>query len=74
MTCAACARSLRRAPPPDRLHLGRLLQLPLLALALLHSLCFLGAFAPGDVHHRPDKLEVARLVRQGTRHHLKMLD
>ncbi len=46
---------------PDRLHFGRLLQLPLhlLALPFLQSLRFLRTFAPGDVHHRTDKLEVA---------------
>src|ERR1700728_2769528 len=62
--------------PPDRLHFGRLLQSPLhlLALALLHSLHFLRASALSGVHHRPDKLEVARLAHRGTGNHLEMLD
>jgi len=69
------AATLRDEPDPDACA-GRLLELALhfLALALLHSLRFLRAFAPGDVHHRPNKLEVARFVRQGTGHHLQMLD
>src|SRR3984957_4597844 len=48
-------------PAPDRLHLGRLLQLPpqLLALLFLHSLRLLRTFAAGDVHHRTDKLQLA---------------
>src|ERR1700733_13608822 len=60
----------------DRLHFRRLLQLPLhlLALPFLHSLRLLSAFALSDVHHGPDKLEVARIVRQGMGHHLEMLD
>src|ERR1700730_18037920 len=38
------------------------------------SLRFLRPFSLADVHHRSDKLELARLAHQGTGHHLEMLD
>ncbi len=61
---------------PERLQFRRLLQLPLhlFARSLLPSVRFLSASALGDVHQRPDKLDVARLVPQGAGHHLDVLD
>src|SRR3984957_4510467 len=61
---------------PDRLHLGRLLQLPLqlLALLFLHSLRLLRTFAAGGGPHPPAKIPPPRFFRERTSHQLEMLD
>src|ERR1700730_13964419 len=46
----------------------------------LSKLCFalpdllFRSFCRGDVHHRPDKLDAARFIAQGMRHHVEIFD